>query len=79
MIEPASKQPHKDNPEVDNTTQKAKLSLVHIIVSLELLRACRKNTVIEVDKDVGESHECEYSGGGFAVVLGFGGLFLHGF
>lgn len=72
MVEPASKEPHKDNTEVDNTAEEAKLSLVHIIVSLELLSACRKDTVIKVDEDVGERHEGEYSGGGFAVVLGFG-------
>jgi hypothetical protein len=49
LVEPASKEPHEDNTEVDNTAEEAKLSLVHIIVSLELLSACGKNTVIEVD------------------------------
>lgn len=34
--------------------------------------------MIEVDQDVGERHEGEYSGGGFAIVLGFWSLLLHG-
>ncbi len=79
LIEPAGKEAHKDNAEVDNTAQEAKLSLVHIVVSLELLSTGGKDAVVEIDEDISEGHEGEDGSGGFAVVFAFSNLVLHEF
>ena len=56
MVESACEQSHQNDTQVDNASEKAQFSLVHVVVRFQLLGTSGEDAVIKVDEDVGESH-----------------------